>query len=80
MLWLTRAVFREECGDKNCIVFDLPDGRRIRFWITESRYGSRGQVAVGIEAPKDVSISRGELLPDPMDYLPTTQPKQETRT
>jgi hypothetical protein len=68
MLWLTRTVYRD-CGDRNCVVFDLPDGRRVRLWIVPSDRQERGAVRVGIDAPRDVAIVRGELLP-PLDTQP----------
>lgn len=41
------------------IVMELPNGDRITIRVAEIR---RNQVRLGFEAPREVSISRGELL------------------
>lgn len=46
---------------KNCVILDLPDGTRIRLWLLRVRGHDCPRVA--IDAPRSVSISRGELLP-----------------
>lgn len=73
MLIVTRNVYRD-CGERNLIVLDLPDGRRVKLWVipTSDRGGPRKtrQVAVGIEAPADVKVLRGEHLGDPWECVP----------
>ncbi len=45
------------------IVMDLPTGERITVWLIEERTsGAR----IGIDAPKDVVITRSELLAAPI--------------
>lgn len=69
MLWITRKVFRDACGDKNCTIIDLPGGGRVRVWLLSN--GHPGSVRMAIDAPRDCRIARGELLP-PFESQPDT--------
>jgi sRNA-binding carbon storage regulator CsrA len=67
MLVLTRAVLADRQG-RNQVVLTLPDGRSVRVWLFLRDPGGQG-VKVGIEAPTDVSVARGELAPpEPEPY------------
>lgn len=49
----------EELGQDNCLVLDLPDGQRVRVWLTEtSRFG----VKCVVDAPRAVTVRRGTLV------------------
>jgi hypothetical protein len=69
MLRISRKVMRD-FGARNCVILDLPDGRRVRLWIIPDTR-ERGSVGVGIDAPLDVKILRGEHL-DPLELNPNS--------
>jgi hypothetical protein len=56
----------DELGQDNCLVLDMPDGSRVRVWVTESnRFG----VKFVIDAPLRVKVTRGKLLgPEAAEY------------
>jgi len=74
MLFITRKVFTP-AGDANCLVLDLPTGERIRLWVLPNRADSRGSISLAVDAPADVRVLRGELLP-PLETQPDTQLKE----
>jgi hypothetical protein len=59
MLCLTLHA-RESLAADNCLVLDLPDGRRVRVWLKPTN--SPGRVKLVIDSPHDVRIRRGEHL------------------
>lgn len=59
MLVLTVPPDAAELGQRNCIVMDLPDGQRVRFWLCET---SRRGVKIVIDAPPVVHVRRGPLV------------------
>ena len=82
MLILTRTVHRD-CGERNLVLLDLPDGRRLKLWVIPTagrrRSGGAPRVAVAIEAPADVKVLRGEHLQDPWECVPEcNKPKGES--
>lgn len=64
MLVLTRSVYGEVsalCSSReNEVVVVLEDGRRIVFTVLPHGHSS-GRIRVGIEAPRELTILRGEL-------------------
>lgn len=51
------------CEDFNCLVLDLPDGSRVRVWLTRGSK-RRNKLRCVIDAPHSVVVTRGKLLGD----------------
>ena len=78
MLVLSRSVYRDVAGfsssRENEVVVILEDGRRIVFTLLPHGH-SVGRIRVGIEAPRELMILRGELdeLPEVSGHGPGTR-------
>ena len=59
MLVLTVPSDPDQLGRNNCLVLDLPEGKRIRLWLTDST--DKG-VRLVIDAPRSVFIRRGRVV------------------
>ena len=66
MLVLTR----KSKEGKKAIIFFLPDGRPVNVTVEDVKHDA---VRIGIEAPDDVKILRGELV-QPPKHQPLAQP------
>lgn len=56
----------DELGQDNCLVLDMPDGSRVRVWVTET---NRHGIKFVIDAPARVKVTRGTLLgPEVAEY------------
>ena len=67
MLVVKRNVYHPEAargrrdGLRNTLYLFLPDGRKVRLVIAPDD-GRAGSVRVGVEAPRDVVVMRGEIV------------------